>query len=75
MTKNNDGKPKSATAKKLEEFPSPPKKDGTADPENIMAKKEREKAEAELKRAWDAHKKSGGKKPKGGSSSGAGKKG
>ena len=67
MTKNNDGKvrePPSETAKKLEEFPSPPKKDGTADPENILAKKEREKDEAALKQCWDAHEKSGGKKPK-----------
>ena len=49
--------------KMAERFPSPPKKDGTADPENILAKKRREEAEAKQGR------------DKGGSSSGGGKKG
>ena len=48
--------------KAAEHFPSPPKKDGTADPENILAKKRREEAEA----------RQSGKR--GGSSSGGGKK-
>ncbi len=67
MTKKwNVPEPKKAgwKSKAAEEFPSPPKKDGTADPENILAKKRREEAEAK--------KQDGG--GKGGSSSGEGKK-
>ena len=65
MTKDSrveELKKTSLIANEDEKFPSPPKKDGTADPENILAKKRREEAEA----------KKGGKK--GGSSSGGGKK-
>lgn len=71
MTKNyrkEDLKEPSFIAKAAAQFPSPPKKDGTADPEKILAKQRREKAEAEAKK--------GGKKgiKKGGSSSGSGNK-
>ena len=75
MTKNYDPKDKkepSSIAKALEKFPSPPKKDGSADPENILAKKRREKAEATQKQAWGSGKKGSNK---GGDSSGGGKKG
>ena len=69
MTKNyrdEDVKAQSLIAKAAEMFPSPPKKDGTPDPQNILAKKAQEKAEA-----WA---KTGGKKgvKKDGSSSGTG---
>ena len=58
MTKNYDPKdvqkePRkdpSAIAKAAEKFPSPPQKDGTADPETILDKKRREEREAETKR-------------------------
>lgn len=66
MTKKwhvQEPKKPSFIGKAAELFPSPPKKDGTADPEKILAKKRREEAEA----------KQGGEK--GGSSSGGGKKG
>ena len=66
MTKNyrvQVPKEPSSIAKAAEYFPSPPKKDGTADPENILAKKRREEAEAKQ-----------GSSGKGGSSSGGGKK-
>lgn len=65
------------TAKLAEKFPSPPKKDGTKDPENILAKKWREEAEAKQGGKKDDGKKGDGKKgggKKGGSSSGSGKK-
>lgn len=45
----------------LEEFPSPPKKDGTKDKEKILAKQRREAREAEEARA-NAGSSSGGKK-------------
>lgn len=60
--KKQESKKPSFIANAAEEFPSPPKKDGTADPENIQAKRRREEAEA----------KQGGNK--GGSSSSGGKK-
>lgn len=47
-------------AGELEEFPSPPKKDGTKDNENILAKKRREAEEAKAKAK--AGSSSGGKK-------------
>ena len=66
MTENDrvvqEPKKPSFIANAAETFPSPPKKDGTEDPENILAKKRREEAEA----------KQGSRK--GGSSSGSGKK-
>lgn len=75
MTKNHDAKYKkepSEIAKMAEEFPSPPKKDGTKDPENILAKKRREKAEKALEQAWGNGKKGANKA---GDGSGGGKKG
>lgn len=48
---------------KIEEFPSPPKKDGTKDPEKILAKKRREAEEAEeAKTKASSSSSSGGKK-------------
>lgn len=55
-------KKSSAIQNALEEFPSPPKKDGSKDPENVLAKLRRKEAEAQ---------KSGNK---GGGGSGEGKK-
>ena len=82
MTKNYDPankKEPSLVAKEAEKFPSPPKKDGTPDPQNILAKQRQEKAMAEAWKAWKAAaegRKGGtkGNKKKGGSSSGSGKK-
>ena len=72
----NKPKENSALADALEEFPSPPKKDGTADPENILAKKRRERMEESVKKAYGGGKK-GANKPghKPPSSSGGEKKG
>ena len=68
MTKKKDSKnvkKQGFTAKLAEKFPSPPKKDGTKDPQNILLKK----ALAEAEKGGTK-----GIKKKGGSSSGGGKK-
>ena len=85
MTKNYDPKDvkkkePSSIAKAAEKFPSPPKKDGSADPENIMAKKRREEAEAARKKRVDegyqpGFKKGSKKAKEAANKSGGGKKG
>lgn len=78
MTKNNDPKDvkePSFIASAAAEFPSPPKKDGTPDLQNILAKQRQEKAMAEAWKAAAEGKKGDtkGNKKKSGSSSGSSK--